>query len=92
MVQLAQRFGQYIKPELVNRPEMVDLMYDLARGRNTEKLVTRAIEKAKASGELVREEKRAAFSESSNSQGDSTKPFADLSLEEMEKVLGRSNK
>lgn len=92
MVALAQRFGQYIKPELVNRPEMVDLMYELARGRNVEKLVSKAVEKAKASGELVREEKRAAFSESSNSQGDSETPFADLSIEEMEKRLGRSNK
>lgn len=91
MVNLASKFGAYLRPEVANRPEIVDLMYDLARGRNTEKLISKAIENSKKAGELVRDEKRSAFSESSNSNGSSEKDFAELSLAEMEKRLGRSD-
>lgn len=92
MHNLAKQYGAYLRPEVANRPEVVDLMYDLARGRNAEKLISKAIENSKKSGDLVREEKRSAFSESSNSNGVSERPFEDLTIEEMEKRLGRSDK
>jgi hypothetical protein len=61
MTRLAQQFGGYLKPEALRSRQVIDLMFNLARGQNVEKIVKRAVETTKKSSELVRDEKKRGF-------------------------------
>lgn len=88
MIAIAQKFGPHLHPSVLNSPEAIDLMYSIARGRNVQKYVQREVEKTKTASQLVREEKRNTFSETTNSAGDTARPFESLSLSEMKAMLG----
>jgi hypothetical protein len=91
MRRLAQKYSPFLRPEVANTKETVELLYDLARAKNEQKFIQRALDTAKKSSELVREEKRKAFSESSNSQGDApSTSIDDLSAEELGRLLPRA--
>lgn len=92
MGSLAQRFGHIIKPEYLNSKEILDALYLAAQGSRRGDFEKRAVEAARDKGELVRAEKRKAFSEGTTAEGDSATNFADLSLEDMRKMLGVSDK
>lgn len=90
MQRLAQQYMGFLRPEVANTPETIALLYKLARAENMERYVDEAVKKRQSASESVKQEKRAAFSESSNSQGESKVAFDDLSLEEQERILGRA--
>jgi hypothetical protein len=90
MVQLSKQYAAFIAPDKVNSPETLDLLFSLAKAKNQDKYVQAEVEKRLQKSSAIKQEKRAAFSESSNSQGEATRDFASLSLEEMRKVLGRA--
>lgn len=93
MVAIANEYLPSLPQHMAVEPKMIDLVYAIAKGRNMDKFVSREVEKKLKAGELAREEKRNAFSESAGSTGESTeKNFADLSLDEMVKVLGKADK
>ena len=92
MVALTQQYAPFIAQEKRNSPEMLDLLYSLAKARNHSKYVEAEVEKRMQKSSAIKQEKRAAFSESSNSQGEATRDFSSLSLAEMRQVLGRANK
>jgi hypothetical protein len=92
MVALSQQYAPFIAPEKRNSPEMLDLLYAQAKARNMDKYVQAEVEKRLQKSSAIKQEKRAAFSESSNTQGEATRDFSSLSLSEMEKVLGFANK
>ncbi len=87
MAALAKKYGHIVKPEFLQSPEFVDALYHAARGMRVQDYQSAALEKAKKSGDLVREEKRQAFSEGTSSQGDETVDFDSLSLEDQEAWL-----
>jgi hypothetical protein len=90
MQRLAQKYYTWLSPEVRDSKGAIEILYKIARAENEQKFVSRAVETAKKSSELVREEKRKAFSESSNSQGDSSVSVDDLSVEELARLLPRS--
>lgn len=91
MRELANEFGDLVSPTKASSVKALKLLHLAAKGARMEDYVSEAASKAKKESQSVRDEKRSAFSESSNSgKADNTKQFADLSLDEMEKLLGRS--
>lgn len=95
MVRIANQYRGYIRPEALNSPETIDLIYGLAKAQNMQKYVQVELERARKSGSVVREQKQGAFSESAAQQsGDSskTRDFASLSLAEMRALLGIADK
>lgn len=93
MVSLTATFGKFVDPRFLNTPEFIDRVYEIARGRNVSKYVKQAEDRLKSSRDLVKQEKRNAFSESSQSQGSpAEKPFEELSIDEMRKRLGVANR
>jgi hypothetical protein len=92
MVALSQQYAPFIAPEKRNSPEMLDLLYSQAKARHMDKYVQAEVEKRLQKSSAIKQEKRAAFSESSNTQGEATRDFSSLTLEEMRKVLPRADK
>jgi dsDNA-specific endonuclease/ATPase MutS2 len=89
MQELDRQFGHVVSPEFRGSKEAVQLLYDLAKAKNLNKYV----DKARQQQTSLKQEKRAAFSESaaSGSNGREERKFEDLSLEEMERLLGRAD-
>lgn len=92
MVELSKKYGALLRPEVLNSPETLDILYDLAKAKNLDAVVEQRLAAKQKTTASIKEEKRKVFSESSRSEGDSSRPFSSLSLEEMKKVLGRSDK
>lgn len=92
MQQIAREYADLVRPEKLTSVKSLMLLHLAARGSTVDNYVSEAVSKAKKEGISVREEKRGASSESGGTSGgkDSVN-FADLSLEEMEKFLGRSD-
>lgn len=90
MVRLSQQYAHIVRPEYLNSPETIQILHGLAKAKNMQRYVSEAVEKASKSQSAIKEEKRKAFSESAFSQGsqETSRPFSDLSLEEMRKELG----
>lgn len=89
MQRLAQRYASRLRPEHINDPETIDLLYKLARAERMDSYIDSAVKKSKAAGDMVKQEKRGVFSESAGaSQNDNVK-FDDLTIEEMQRALGR---
>ena len=85
---MAQKFSPIIKPEFLNSRQAIEALYLLARGNNVDRYKQSAIESAKKAGNLARDEKRSAFSESSQpSKSGNSVPWDKLSVEEMEKLM-----
>jgi hypothetical protein len=90
MQRLAQRYAKKLRTEHINDPETIDLLYKLARAERMDSYIEDAVKKSRTAGDMVKQEKRAVFSESSTSSQDSSVPFEELSLDEMAKLLGRT--
>lgn len=91
MQQLALEMQDIIKPEALTSVKALKALDLMSRGADVDYYTKQAAERAQKDGLSVRSEKQRAQSESSTSQGDKQVSFADLSLEEMRKALGRSD-
>ncbi len=93
MQSIAKELIPKMGDRFTNTPETVDYLYTLARGKNVDRYVKAATEKAMKSGEGIKEEKRRAFSESGSTGAsqDGNVSFEDLSLDQMAAKLPRHN-
>lgn len=91
MQQAASQFGHLISPEYRNSVQALQFLDLISKGMDVNYYSKQAVTKAQEDGLSVREEKRRAQSESSTSDGESTRAFESLSLEEMEKYLGEAD-
>lgn len=92
MQQLALEYKDLMEPGKVASVKMLKLLHLAAKGARVDDYVKDAATKAKSETATIREEKRNAFSESSGTKGSSSRNFSDLSVEEMEKMLGYDRK
>lgn len=88
MQALAREYGDLVDPRKVNSVKALKLLHLAAQGLSREAYASEIASKAKKETTALKQEKRSAFSESSSSKGNSGKAFEDLSIEEMEKLLG----
>lgn len=88
MQALAREYGDLVDPRKVNSVKALKLLHLAAQGMTREAFASEVASKAKKETSAIKQEKRAAFSESSSTKNSAGKNFEDLSLEEMEKVLG----
>lgn len=91
MQSLAREYADLVRPERINSTKALKLLHLAARGASVDDYVSEAVTRAKKESQSVREEKRQAFSESTGTKGDDRVDFKDLSVEEMAKLLGRSD-
>ncbi len=90
MQELAKQFGHLVDPRKSNSVEALKLLHLAAKGASFEALAAEVASKAKKETSAVKQEKRAAFSESSNSKGSNSTRWEDLSVEQMEKLLPKA--
>lgn len=91
MTSLAQEFGDLVSPEKANSAKAIKLLHLAARGAEVDSYVSEAVNRAKKEATTTRQEKKAAFSEGTSTETGTSKRFTDMSLEEMEKALGRAD-
>lgn len=91
MQQLALEMQEIIRPEALTSVKALRALDLMSRGMDMDYYTKQAAERAQQGGLSVRSEKQRAQSESSVSKTDSSVPFEKLSLDEMRKVLGRSD-
>jgi hypothetical protein len=91
MQAIAQEYADLVNPEKINSVKALKLLHLAARGASVEDYVAEASSRAKKEGATIRQEKQQAYSEGTRSEGQKTVAFKDLSLEEMEKALGRAD-
>lgn len=91
MQQLAAELQDVVKPEYLNSAKVLRALDLMSRGADVDYYSKQAVERVQKDGLSVRSEKQRAQSESSFSQGDKSVAFEKLSLEEMRRVLGRSD-
>lgn len=89
---IAKQIASRFQPHQVNTPETLEAIYMMARGRNVDKLVQSEATKQASKQKLVRAEKKAAFSESGASKGESLRRPEDMTREELRKLLPVSDK
>jgi hypothetical protein len=93
MKRLAVQYKDLVKAEHLNSKETMQLLYTLAKGQSVGNYAKAAAEKAVKANNLVKDEKRRAVSESSGAGSTSgSVDFKDLSLDEMRRMLGVSEK
>lgn len=93
MTALAQEFGDLVSPSKANSVKAIRLLHLAARGAELDSFVKEAVDRAKKEGATIRQEKKQAFSEGTSTEsGAGSKKFSELSLDEMEKLLGRADK
>lgn len=93
MVQLSSRMGKVVRPDQVNSPETLDALYLMARGQNVDKSIAAKVKSELQKKAAVTNEKRSAFTESNNSQGEGeNRSFEKMTREEMRAALGVSEK
>ena len=91
MQAIAQEYADLVNPDKINSVKALKLLHLAARGASVEDYVAEASSRAKKEGATIRQEKQQAFSEGTRSEGQKTVKFEDLSLNEMEKALGRAD-
>lgn len=92
MLAIAKEYGDLVDERRSNSVKALKLLYLAAKGAKVDDFVAEATSKAKKETTSLKEEKRAAFSESSNSKGSKNVNFADLPVDQMEKLLGIDHK
>lgn len=90
MQALAREYGDLVDPRKVNSVKALKLLHLAAQGMTRDAFASEIASKAKKETSAVKQEKRAAFSESSNSKNSNSKRWEDLSVEEMEKLLPKA--
>lgn len=92
MSQLANSIRQsgIVNPRAFNRPETLEFLYYTAKGQNFEKAVETEAEKKVKKQTQIREQKKAAFSESGTSRGDAAKSPESMTRAELAALVGYS--
>jgi len=91
MQQLAVEMQDIIRPEALTSVKALRALDLMSRGVDMDYYTKQAVERGQKDGLSVRSEKQRAQSESATSKTDSSVSFKNLSLDEMRKVLGRSD-
>ena len=92
MQQAVAQYGHLFKSEQLNSVQALQMFDILSKGMDVDYYSKQAVETAQKNGSSALEEKRRAQSETSNSEGDvGGVRFEDLSVDEMEKMLGDSD-
>lgn len=91
MQQLASELQDIVKPEYLNSAKVLQALDLMSRGYDLDYYVRQAAERVQKDSLSVRSEKQRAQSESAVSKGNKAVSFQDLSLDEMRRVLGRSD-
>lgn len=91
MQQLALEMQDIIRPEALTSVKALKALDLMSRGVDIDYYTKQAAERAQKDGLSVRSEKQRAQSESASSQGDKQVSFAELTLDDMRKALGRSD-
>ena len=88
MRQLAEKFSGILDQTKINSKETLEFLNLASQGVDIKHYEELAIKTSKQSVKSVLDEKRAAGSVSSSTEGNDTRAFESLSLEEMEKEIG----
>jgi len=88
MLELAKEYGDLVDPSKANSRKALKLLHLAAMGAKRADYAAELANKAKRETTTIREEKRAAFSESSASKGETQKSLKDMSVEEIERLYG----
>lgn len=88
MIDLAKEYGDLVDPRKVNSVKALKLLHLAARGAKIEDYLSEARSAAKKETTTIRDEKRQAYSEGPSSKSSGRTKFEDLSVTDMEKVLG----
>jgi len=91
MQRLAAELTDVVKPEYQNSLKVLAALDLMSKGADIDYYTKQAVERGQKDGLSVRSEKQRAQSESATSKTDSSVSFKNLSLDEMRKVLGRSD-
>ncbi len=91
MQNLVGEYADLIRPDMLNSVKALKLLDIASKGADVSYYEKRASERSKKDGLSARQEKRAAASESANSEGEQSVSFKDLTTAEMAKLLGRSD-
>jgi DNA repair exonuclease SbcCD ATPase subunit len=91
MQAIAQEYADLVNKDMINSVKALKLLHLAARGASVDDYVAEASSRAKKEGATIRQEKQQAFSEGTRSEGQKSVSFKELSLEEMEKALGRAD-
>ncbi len=86
-----QQYGYLIKPEHLNSVHALQILDLVSKGMDIDYYTKQAVTKSQTDGLSVDEEKRRSQSETSNSDGESTKNLNDLSIEELEQLYGEAD-
>jgi hypothetical protein len=92
MTQMVQslRSSGLVSDRALNRPEALEFLYKAARGENFEKSVETEAEKKAKKQTQIREQKKAAFSESGSSRSEATKAPSSMTAKELAAMIGYS--
>lgn len=89
MVRLAQQYAPLMDREQLRNPAIIPLLYKMARAEHLPEVLESAEQRAQEKAAKQRAAKNAASAEGSGSTGARSAPaFQDLSLKEMENLLG----
>jgi len=90
MQQLAMKFSSLLNSQAAYSPEILELLDLASKGADISFYEKEAVERARRNGLSSRDEKLKSRSESSTTSTGKDVDFEKLSLEEMEKILGRA--
>lgn len=93
MTQMIQslRSSGLVSDRALNRPEALEFLFLAAKGQNFERAVETEAEKKAKQQTKIREQKKAAFSESGASRGEPTKAPKDMTAKELAALIGYSD-
>lgn len=90
MAKAALAYRELVRPDKINDPRLISLLYSVARSAHLSEELEAAKKQAVQEFETSRSKKESAFSEGASPVGasSSSRKPEDMSLEEMEKILG----
>lgn len=89
MIEASRVYSKMLRPEALSEPGLIPLLYNIVAARHIGDKVKSAAAKAVDEAEAKRAAKESAAAEGGGvSNGSGTKTFSDLSLKEMENLLG----
>lgn len=92
MTNIAQRYAGLVNPKYLNSPQMLEVLYLMARGSTLDARLEKERAKVASNQDVIAKKKAAAFSESPSTSTQGTVDMNSLSLEELSKILPRANR
>jgi len=89
MIEIANSYGRFLRPEMANSPEVIDLLYKMAISERSPDSIAKAKLVGKKEAEnRKRELAKASFESPTPAQSQSSDDFQELTLEQMKQKLG----